>query len=390
MTFDQIIQLFDSYSDDEAEAALAQVDQARACATGPELAHAIRNSFKPGSEQGNGRRLEALVKLEGAGCLDVIRDVLEAPDDVGGIYSNLRNGALELIRDHFLGDPALEAPLWRAVEIDEYLNIDALYPVAKAYDPARALALLVPNAELGTPAAVAALAREPTARPVLRELLENVLAGDRVDRADRFLEGLGDAAAAPDLAAVIAPYAATQPAAAELAILLGDVAGIRTLAERLTSTDVRWRAAAVKAVAALSPDDAFERVSPLFSRAERTTPAGRGGLADVTYAFPDFTKPLDPRWLAFLTARLDDETDRSVRGCVVEALGALGPDAALAIVLAPRDDKDHAVLEAMPLALELIGPGDGVLALVRDAVRGAKSKRKKALAAALEALEELA
>ncbi len=341
----------------------------------------IRSSFQEGDEQGNFDRLAALVELEGEGCLDVMRAVLEDTVEVGGIYSNLRNGALELMAKHFPGHPALEASLWKALEIDEYLHIDFLYPVVVLYDRPRALAMLEAEVARGVPQAIKLLAAEPSARPRLLELADRALAGEDPGR---FIVLLGDVAREPEIAARIRPLADTVPAAAEIAMADGDVALIRRVADQLSSADVRWRNAALKALGRLASGEAFERASPLFTAADRTKEAGRSRIESIGWTFRTLAQPLDTRWLPFLIGRLADEQDQHVRGSLVSALSMFGVDAAEAIVGAARDDKDKHVLAALPDALAEIGPDHGVRELVRAAADNATGKRKKALEAALE------
>lgn len=47
--------------------------------------------------------------------------------------------------ERFPGHPRPADPLWRAIEVDPYLHVQNLYHVAAAYDPARAVALLIPT-----------------------------------------------------------------------------------------------------------------------------------------------------------------------------------------------------------------------------------------------------
>ncbi len=361
----------------DGDQVLEQLD----AAAGPEVARAIRDGFEGGDEQGNFRRLTALVKLEGEGCLDVMRAVLEDTVEVGGIYSNLRNGALELMRDHFPGHPALAASLWRAMEIDEYLHITWLYPVVAAYDKPRALALLEAQVEMGVPQAIKLLAQDPDARPMLLAVVDKALAGKDPGR---FIELLGEVASEPDLAARIRPLADTVPAAAEIAMADGDLDRIRGVADRLWSPEARWRSAAVKALRRLPAVEAFDRAAPLFTAADRVKEVGRGRVEAIAWTLPTLAQPLDPRWFRFLIGRLAEEHDLHVRGSLVEALATFGADAAEAIVTAARDDKDKHVLAALPDALAALGPDGGVLELVRTAAGKSTGKIKKALEAGLE------
>jgi hypothetical protein len=52
-----------------------------------------------------------------------------------------------------------------------------------------------------------------------------------------------------------------------------------------------------------------------------------------------------------------------------------------------KDEKDAAVLEAVQRALADIGPDDGVVEQVRQAVQSSSGKRKRTLSDALEQLE---
>jgi len=348
---------------------------------GPEVAKAIRKSFEPGDEQGNGRRLQALVTIEGEGALDVVKKVLANKVVVGGIYSNLQNLALEIMKARFLGHPALEKPLWRAIEIDEYLNIDDLYVVTAAYDPERALALLVPQAELGVPAALRTLASLPEGRSKFVQLLDAAIAAGG-DKLARFIEGLGDVASQPELAARIAPLAETLPTAAE-ALMASDPARARKVADQLASKDARWRAAAVRALALLPPAEVFERISPMFVAADRAKAAVRNRIDAVLWSLLRFE---DPRWLPFLTKQLAKEATPKLRAMIVRGLGKVGPAAINAIISAPKDDKDTAVILALPLVLAMLR-GDGVTERVRKAAASATGKHQRALKRALAALE---
>lgn len=352
----------------------------------PGVARAIREGFRKGDEQGNARRLRALVELEGEGCLDVLCAVLEDTVEVGGIYSNLRNSTLEIIVERFKGHPALATPLWRAIELDDFMNPGPLYEVAAVYEPARALALLVAQAERKHPMgkkALEALAALPEGRPALQQLLDTALGGDE---ADEFIGALGARAFDPDLAARIAPLADKSPAAAEVAVTT-DLECARRAAERLDSHDVRWRQVAYRALQCLPADEAFERASPFFVATDRAKPAGRGRLAWFTEHFDAFARPLDSRWLPFLTEQLSRENDAKVRAYVVSALGALGPEATLALLEGVGDDDVAAVFGALANALAALGPDGGVLEQVRVAAAKAKGKRKKALTKALAMLE---
>jgi len=352
---------------------------------GPELASMIRSSFEEGNEQGNGYRLEALVKLEGEGAIDILCAVLEDTVEVGGIYSNLRNTALELIQGNFLGHPQLAASLWKAVEIDEYLNIDQLYAVARPYDAERAAALLVPAAEQGIPAAIRALAGEPALRPTLFAILERSLAGENPAVV---VAALGDAAREPDIAAMLAPHADSIPAVAELNLDDADEARLRTLADKLSSNDPAWCVIAIRALQRLAPSEAFDRASPVFLADDRATPQGRARATAVTWALSSFAAPRDPRWPELLVAQLAVEDDLELRGSLVHAISAFGADFAPTVIGAARDAKDKYVLAAIPEALQAIGPDDGVLDLVRQAAVDATGKHKAALEETLEMFDE--
>ena len=134
---------------------------------GRALSQAIRASFKPGDEQGNERRLRAVVTLEGEGALDLLTAVLEDAVEVGGVYSNLRNAALPIMAEHFL-------------------------------------------------AALQLLAKVPGGRPALREIIDAEI-GPGAARADIFIEALGPVALEPDVIGMILPLARRLPAAAEAA-----------------------------------------------------------------------------------------------------------------------------------------------------------------------------
>lgn len=370
--------------------ALASID----ANAGPDVARAIRGSFTGGNEQGNERRLRALVLIEGEGALDVMAAVLEDTVEVGGVYSNLRNVALDLMRSRFPGQPRLAAPLWRALEIDEYLHIDLLYPVVAAYDPDKAMALVLPDARRGVPAALAILAANPGARPTLLALLDEALASGPA-RAGPFIEALGETALQPELARRIVALADTLPAAAEVAAAT-DPARAREVADRLSSKDDRWRTAALKALAHLSTGEVFERASALFTAADSAKPAGRARINGLVWSATPFD---DPRWTGFLTGRLAKEELPKLRGMLVRALGIVGPAAVDAIVAAPRDDADAGVLAELPTVLARLRGGlirsgrweqsrAGVLASVGAAAASApKGKRKQALTRALKALE---
>lgn len=355
---------------------------------GAALAKALRKSFKRGDEQGNERRLRAVVTLEGEGALDVIKAVLEDKVVVGGIYSNLRNVALELMQARFKGHPKLEKSLWRAVELDEYLEIDRLYEVAAAYDEPRAMELLLPPAEQGVPAALQLLAKH--AAPKVAELLDAALASDPA-KASRFIEALGATALDPELARRIIPLADKLPAAAEVACR-NDPARARTTADQLSSKDARWRAAAMKALGFLPAGEVFERLSPLFMAVDRTKRAQVDAVLWSAIALED------ARWLKFLVARLETEEQKPMRGMLVRALGKVGPAATAAIALAPKGDGDTGVLKELPLvlgrlkgALRLVGRWEqeraGVLSVLGEAAASVKTKKhKKLLERALEAL----
>jgi hypothetical protein len=370
--------------------ALASIDPN----AGPAVSRAIRESFTGGNEQGNERRLRALVLIEGEGALDVMAAVLEDTVEVGGIYSNLRNVALDLMRSRFPGHPRLAAPLWRALEIDEYLHIDLLYPVVAAYDPDRAMALVLPDAQRGVPAALAILAANPGARPALLALLDEALASEP-ERAGRFIEALGATALQPELARRIVALADTLPAAAEVAAAT-DPARAREVADRLSSKDARWRIAALKALAHLPREEVFERASALFTGADSAKPVGRARIVGLVWSATPFD---DPRWTGFLTGRLAKEELPKLRGLLVRALGMVGPAAVDAIVAAPKDDADAGVLAELPTVLTRLRGGlirsgrweqsrAGVLASVSAAADSApKGKRKQALTRALKALK---
>ncbi|MDP1828035.1 MAG: hypothetical protein Q8L48_32470 [Archangium sp.] len=356
---------------------------------GPAMAKALRKSFKRGDEQGNERRLRAVVIIEGEGALDLVQAVLEDEVVVGGIYSNLRNVALELMQTRFKGHPKLEKSLWRAVEFDEYLEIDRLYEVAAAYDASRALAVLRPPAEQGVPAAVQLLAVH--AGPEALKLLDAALAGDPV-RASQFIEALGPTALQPDFARRILPLADELPAAAEVASR-NDPARARATADQLSSKDARWRAAAMKAIALLPAEEIFERLSKYFAAVDRAKRAQLDAVLWSPIAFED------PRWVKFLTGRLETEEQKPMRGMLVRALGKVGPAATAAIALAPKGDGDTGVLKELPLvlgrlkgALRLAGRWEqeraGVLSALRDAAASVKTKKhQKLLERALQALE---
>lgn len=361
---------------------------------GPEVARGLRESFTGGNEQGNERRLRALVLLEGDGALDVMAAVLEDTVEVGGIYSNLRNVALDLMLSRFPGHPRLAAPLWRALEIDEYLHINLLYPVVAAYDPDRAMALVLPDAQRSVPAALAILAANAEARPTLLALLDEALASEPT-RADRFIEALGATALQPELARRIVALADTLPAAAEVAAAT-DPARARVVADRLTSKDARWQIAAHKALAHLPPEEVFERASALFTAADSAKPVGRARIAGLVWSAVPFD---DPRWTGFLTGRLAKEELPKLRGMLVRALGMVGPAAVDAILAAPKDDADAGVLAELPTVLTRMRGGlirsgrweqsrAGVVASVTAAAASApKGKRKLTLNRALKALK---
>ena len=363
---------------------------------GATLSRAIRESFTSGDEQGNERRLRAVVTLEGEGALDLIAAVLEDTTEVGGIYSNLRNSALLLMAQRFPAHPGLAAPLWRAIEIDPYLNALFLYPVVAAYDPDRALALLIPTAKTCFSAALQLLAAVPGGRPVLHEIIDAEI-GPGATRADPFVEALGPVALEPDVFAKILPLAGRLPAAAEVAAASDGARALAVVAERLLSKDARWRIAAVRSLRFVPADEVFARVSALFTAPDRNSPAGRDRLSTVLWSATPMTSP---RWLDFLTGRLADEAHPKVRALVVSALSTQGPPALEAIVGAATDDADAAVLKEVPNALERMrgfltlerrweGASAGVIAAVRAAAATAtpKGPRQKTLTRALRMLQ---
>lgn len=363
---------------------------------GGELSQAIRASFKPGDEQGNERRLRAVVTLEGEGSLDLITAVLEDTVEVGGVYSNLRNSALPIMAARFPAHPKLAGPLWRAVEIDPYLNVLLLYPVVAAYDPDRAMALLIASARSCAPAVLQLLATVPRGRPPLHELIDAEIAPGAA-RADVFVEALGPVALEPDVIGKILPLADRFPAAAEVAAASDPGRALTVVAAHLLSKDARWRIAAVRSLRFLSAEEVFARVSALFTAPDRTSPAARDRLSAVLWSA---TPMVSPRWLEFLTGRLAVEAHPKVRALLVAALGALGPPAVEAILGAATDDADAVVLKEVPSALERLrgdlaqkrqweGASAGVIAAVRAAAAAAtpKGPRQKALKRALLLLQ---
>lgn len=355
---------------------------------GPAVSKAIRKSFTRGDEQGNARRLHAVVTIEGEGALDLLEAVLLEKEEVGGLYSNLRNTALPIMLAVFPGHPKLEKALWRAVELDEYLDVDTLYAVTAAYDPKRALELLVPHAERGVPAALRTLAALPEGLPKVVKLLEAAI---KKGQPDRFIEALGPTALKPELSALIIPLADSVPAAAELASR-SDPARARATAELLSSKDARQRAVAVKALALLPAAEIFERVSPLFTA---TKPAARAQLELVLWSPVRFE---DERWLPFLQKRLEAEEQKKTRYHLLRALALLRPVQVEAVASAPKDDSDTVLLKELPLVLgqlkiALASEGKweqeraAFVAALRDAAGRASPKHKKKLEASIKALD---
>ncbi len=371
---------------------LAAIDPA----AGVELSKAIRASFTPGNEQGNARRLRAVVALEGDGALDLLAAVLEDTVVVGGIYSNLRNTALALMAERFPGHPRLADPLWRAIEIDPFLNVLTLYPVAAAYDPARAVALLIPMATSCFPGALQLLARVPGGRAVLHELLDAAIAPSAA-RANIFVEALGPVALEPDVFEKILPLADRLPAASEVAAASDHARALEVVAAHLRAKDTGWQMAAVRSLRFLSAEEVFVRVSALFTGPDHTGIQGRNRVGAVLWA----ATPMEsPRWMGFLTERLAVEAHPKVRGLIVAAFGALGLPAVEAIVGAAQDAEDNAVLREVPKALDRLrsdlarrgqweDEGEGVIAVVRaaEALAAPKGPRQKVLRRALLSLQ---
>lgn len=370
---------------------LAAIDPA----AGPSLSRAIRASFTPGDEQGNARRLRAVVTLEGDGALDLLVAVLEDTVVVGGIYSNLRNTALAIMAERFPGHPRLRDALWRAIEVDPYLYPTTLYGVVVAYEPARALALLIPPANSCFPAALQLLAKVPGGRTALHEVIDAAIAPGSA-QADVFVEALGPVALEPDVLGKILPLGGRLPAAAEVAAASDHRRAIEVVDAHLLSKDTRWRTAAVRSLRFLSAEEIFARVSALFTAPDRTGARGRDRVSAVLWA----PTPMEsPRWLEFFTGRLAVEAHPKMRGLIVSALGALGLSAVGAIVGAAKDDADDAVLKEIPKALDRLrsdlerrrqweGAGPGVMAAVRAAATSTpKGPRQKALKRALLLLQ---
>lgn len=240
-----------------------------------------------------------------------------------------------------------------------------------------------PDLDPNNSAVIRIMAEKPEAREQLLKLVDDAIKAGG-ERADRLVAALGERAQEQDIASRILPYAETIPAAAEVAIAGGDMERARIVAGKLMSDDVRWRAAAAVALRRLSPEDAFERASPLFVAPDRAKPAGLERLEALVWSLP---KTLDPRWLHHLGERVQAEDSAKVRVLIYEALARLGAPAVPVILESAKDEKDAAVLEAVQRALADIGPDEGVVEQVRQAVQSSSGKRKRTLSDALEQLE---
>jgi len=376
MTPQEIAEALGGHDTDEMERVLASL--------GPDSGHAvalaIRAGFEGGDERGNCNRLIALVRIEGKGALDVVRDVLEDTTEVGGIYSNLRNTALELISAHFQGDPSLEKSLRRAMEIDPYMSPTFLAPVLEPFDPEHALSLYLVLARRGDRAAMKMVATQHRAK-----LLEQIDSALESDDANPFIEALEDDARAPDIFPKIAAKADALPSAA-LIVAKTDAAFARKLADKLRSKDWSWRDAAARALATLPAAEIFDFVSPMLEADDRTKPNALDRLEHIYDALEALE---DPRWEARFRERLIAEESPKMREVLVPFVGLLGARAVDAILSAPRDDKDKKVIAAMLDTLMNLKGDAKVLEAVRaaSAAAGKKGARAKAIREALDYLE---
>lgn len=241
-----------------------------------------------------------------------------------------------------------------------------------------------PDLDPNNSAVIRVMAEKPEAREQLLKLVDDAIhAGG--ERADRLVAALAERAQEADIAARILPYAASVPAAAEVAIAGGDLERAREVAGKLVSDDVRWRAAAAVALRRLSPEDAFDRASPLFVAPDRGKPAGLERLESLVWSLP---KQLDARWLGYLAERVRREDSAKVRVLIHEALARLGAPAVPVILAAAQTEKDSAVLEAVQRSLADIGPVAGVVEQVRSAIASSSGKHKRTLSDALVQLEK--
>ena len=359
----------------QGDAVLAQLI---ATPSSPELVAAIRASFKRTDEQGNHRRLRALAALDDPDAVvELLTAVLIDEVETGGIYSNLRNGALEIIVERFLGDPRLRAPLMRAIEIDEYLTGEWLGLALAPYEPQRGFELLVESLAWAAKPAIEALAELPGGRAKLLEGLAAALPDPMWG--PTFLANLGPLAEADDVLAVVLANADSSPTAAVYAAQR-DPSRVEALADRLTDRDPAWRSAAIQAYALLDPAAAFDRAAPLFTDPARTKGAAKARLEAFAWEVAALT---DPRWVPLLSERLASEDNNKARGLLVKALGKAGPAALRAILDAPRDDKDKDVLYEIPMAVSRVGGGAATRAVIEAAIVTATGKRKKVLVQAL-------